>query len=132
MIQRIQTLFLLAAAILLTCMFFHPFAAFAEDTAGYSIHIITCVLLILSVVTGYLNIFMYRKRMRQIHLCKFNCFVLLILQGVIVYHILTMEADAVLSLTVTFPFIAAILSYVALRYIARDEAKVRTMERLRK
>ena len=132
MLQRIQTVFLLTAAILLTCMFFNPFFNIDETPVKYTERIEMQVLLIIATVIGYLNIFMYRKRMRQIRLCIFNCLVLLGLQGFIAYHFFTIESVAVFSLTAAFPIIAAILTFMALRYIARDEAMVRTTERLRK
>lgn len=132
MLQRIQTVFLLAAAILLTCMFFNSFIRLGNETLSYTKHTGICVLLILSTAIGYLTIFMYRKRMRQIRLCIFNCLILLGLQGFITYYVFTMKAEAVFSLTAAFPVVAAILTFLALRYIARDEAMVKTMERLRK
>jgi peptidoglycan/LPS O-acetylase OafA/YrhL len=132
MIQRIQTIFLLAAAILLTCMFFNPFVGSGDTALRYTDRIEMQVLLILSTVIGYLNIFMYRKRTRQMRLCIFNCLILLGFQGIIAYHVFTMGTGAVFSLTAAFPAIAAILTYLALRYIARDEALVKMTERLRK
>jgi len=132
MLQRIQTLFLLASAVLLTCMFFHPFFSLGEVTFGYTDHLTTRILLILSVAIGYLNIFMYRKRAFQMRLCIFNCLILLGLQGVIAYYVFTMDAGVVFSLTAAFPAIAVILTFMALRYIARDEALLRAVDRLRK
>ena len=132
MLQRIQTLFLLSAAILLTCMFFNSFAGTGDTALRYTDRIEMQVLLIVATVIGYLNIFMYRKRMRQLRLCIFNGLVLLGLQGIIAYHVFTMNEGAVFSLTAAFPIIAAILTFMALRYIARDEALVKMTERLRK
>jgi hypothetical protein len=44
---------------------------------------------------------------------------------------ITAAPGAVFSLTVAFPLIAAILQVLALRYIARDEAMVKSLNRLR-
>ncbi|MCL2097809.1 MAG: DUF4293 domain-containing protein [Bacteroidales bacterium] len=132
MLQRIQTLFLLAAAILLTCMFFNPFISFGEEIIKYTDSTLIQVLLIVATVIGYFNIFMYRKRTRQIRLCMFNCLVLLGVQGIIAYYLFTLKTGAAFSLTAAFPVIAAILTYMALRCIARDEAMVKMTERLRK
>jgi len=130
MIQRIQTLFLLISAVLLTCMFFNAFVGSGDTALHYTDRIEMQVLLIVATVIGYLNIFMYRKRTRQMRLCIFNCLVLLGLQGIIAYHVFTMGTGV--SLTAAFPIIAAILTFMALRYIARDEALVKMTERLRK
>jgi len=132
MIQRIQTVFLLVSAILLTCMFYNPFISAGDESLQYTDFLTIRVLLILTVIIGYLNIFMYRKRVLQIRFCIYNCLVLLGLQGFIAYYILTSETDVVFSLTAAFPAIAAILTYMALRYIARDEAVVKAAERLRR
>ncbi|MDR0295856.1 MAG: DUF4293 domain-containing protein [Prevotellaceae bacterium] len=132
MLQRIQTIFLLAAAILLTCMFFNPFISAGDELIQYTDFLTIRILIILTVVIGYLNIFMYRKRTIQIRLCIYNCLVLLGLQGFIAYYIFTNKVDVVFSLTAAFPIISAILTYMAMRYIVRDEALVKTMERLRK
>jgi Ca2+/Na+ antiporter len=61
----------------------------------------------------------------------FNTLVLLGLQGFIIYYIAIAEQGAVFSFTVVFPAIAAILLFLALRYIARDEAMVKSLRRLR-
>ena len=132
MLQRIQTVFLLTAAILLTCMFFNPFISAGDEAIQYTDFLTIRILLILTVAIGYLNVFMYRRRVIQIRLCLYNCLILLGLQGFIAYYIFTNEAEVVFSLTAAFPIIAAILTYMALRYIARDEALVKAVERLRK
>jgi hypothetical protein len=139
MLQRIQTVFLLAAAILLTCMFFNPFITLKDlirldkiEYIRYADNMVIYVLLIVATFIGYLNIFLYRKRMLQIRLCIFNSLILLGLQGVIAYYVFPVEWGASFSLTAAFPVVAAILTFLALRYIARDEAMLKTMERLRK
>ena len=81
-----------------------------------------------------ITIFLYKKRMLQIRLCVFNCIALLGYQGVLIWyaHLLSKSADvARLNAVVVFPVIAAILIFLALRSIAKDEALVRSLERLR-
>ena len=132
MIQRIQTLFLLVAAILLTCLFFYPFINFEDMKFMYTDPKAMAMLLLIVTLISYINIFFYRKRMMQIRLCMLNCLLLLALQGFIVYYIFAYSGSGgTFSLTVAFPIIAAILIFLGLRYIARDEAMVRSLDRLR-
>ncbi len=137
MIQRIQTLFLLVAAALITCLFFCPFVDFGNG-AGIDYTDIMPMTILLVVITfiACINIFLYRRRMVQIRLCMLNSLLLLAFQGYIIYYIATYNAETaasggVFSLTAAFPLIAAILTFMALRYIARDEAMVKAMDRLR-
>jgi hypothetical protein len=65
----------------------------------------------------------------QIRLCGFTGVVLIGFQGLIAYYFFTM--DAAFSVTAIFPLVAAILTFIASRYIAHDEALVRAADRLR-
>jgi Ca2+/Na+ antiporter len=69
--------------------------------------------------------------MIQIRLCLFNSLVLLGLQGIIIYYMIIAEPGAVFSLTVAFPLIAVILLVLAIRYTGRDEAMIKSLNRLR-
>jgi peptidoglycan/LPS O-acetylase OafA/YrhL len=131
MIQRIQTLFLLATVGLLAIMFFSPLAEYTGESILYRSSWVLLFFLILCSAVGFVTIFLYRRRMVQIRLCLFNSLVLLGLQGIIIYYMITAEPGAVFSLTVAFPLIAAILLVLAMRYIARDEAMVKALNRLR-
>jgi peptidoglycan/LPS O-acetylase OafA/YrhL len=131
MIQRVQTLFLLAATGLLTGMFFSPMVTYIDQTVCYRSSWILLFFLILCGAVGFITIFLYHHRMTQIRLCLFNSLVLLGLQGIIIYYVITAEPGGVFSLTVAFPLIAAILLVLAIRYIGRDEAMIRSLNRLR-
>ena len=131
MVQRIQTLFLLAAVGLLAGMFFSPLATYIDETIFYRSSWILLFFLILCSAVGFITIFLYRHRMIQIRLCLFNSLVLLGLQGIIIYYMIIAEPGAVFSLTVAFPLIAVILLVLAIRYIGRDEAAVRSLQHLR-
>jgi hypothetical protein len=131
MIQRVQTLFLLAATGLLAGMFFSPLATYIDETIFYRSSWILLFLLILCSAVGFVTIFLYRRRMIQIRLCLFNSLVLMGLQGFIIYCMVTAKPGAVFSLTVAFPLIAVILLLLAIRYIGRDEAMVKALHHLR-
>ena len=112
-------------------MFFSPLVTYIDETIFYRSSWILLFLLILCGAMGLITIFLYRRRMIQIRLCLFNSLVLLGLQGFVIYCIVTAAPGAVFSFTVVFPTIAAILLFLALRYIGRDEAMIRSLNRLR-
>ena len=130
MIQRIQTLFLAAAAGLLISMFFTPMVRFTGDTSttipfvavamakGFTL---TTIFQIVCTVLSVVVIFMYKTRIRQIRLCNLNTIIL------IGYQIIL----AVYFFQRVFPICAAILTFIGMRYIARDEALVMASTRLR-
>ncbi len=153
MIQRIQTLFLLGILILMTLMFFFPLAELI-DSANQSYSFLyrgipsltdgepmifkaypVAILLVVIVLNVCATIFSYKKRIRQIRLTVFNIFCLLGMVGLVYYNINSqlepLQAIAKYSLVNALPLIAIVLSYFAIRYIGRDEAMVRSMDRIR-
>ncbi len=154
MIQRIQTIYLLVVAFLLAFFFFVPFSTFVVEpqmakylfnVSGLSSETInaenvynTWPLLILSIVVfgiDMITIFMYKRRMIQIRLCIINTILLVGMQGLLYYYVITVSkllpANPSYSIIFVFPIVSAILSFLALRSIAKDEALVRSLERLR-
>lgn len=93
---------------------------------------LTAVISILSLIT----IFLFKKRMLQIRLCIFNGILMLgfyALFGFFVWILKDQLAGAALSVKIalSFPIIALILDYLAIRNIGADEALVRSLDRLR-
>ncbi len=153
MIQRIQTVFLIIATILLVFTVFMPVASVVKPTdevvfelgftglkgldgekmpfTSYPMSILILLCLGLSIVT----ILLFKRRMLQIRLSVVNIVLLTGLQGLIYYFAKavqsTLSGDISFSLIFVFPFISAILVFLALRAIARDEALVRSLDRLR-
>lgn len=121
MIQRIQTLFLLAASALTFSLFFSVMANVTP----------VLIMIIVSFSVSFVSIFMYRKRVLQIRLNVFNTVILIALQGWILWLYLSAQGSTYLTTTVVFPAVSAILSMMAIKYIARDEAMVRSTSRLR-
>ncbi|MEY1638046.1 DUF4293 domain-containing protein [Tenuifilum osseticum] len=155
MIQRIQSLFLLASVILLSILMYNPFASFivepqmAKYTLGvfglsvvdgstvekvqsiwFLLGFIIAVLLI-----SFVTIFLYHRRLLQIRLCVLTIVMLVGLQGVMYYVVYAygenLNSKPSYNLVFIFPLIAAILNFLALRAIARDEALIRSLDRLR-
>ena len=147
MIQRIQTIFVLFAEILITSLFFLKFAdlsvngelftfnvygIFNGDTMifdGLPIMIFTGLILFLHLAI----IFMYKKRVLQIRILVFTIILLLGLTGLFFYFIYSGFTDVKVAFKVpmAFPVIVVILDYLAIRAIGKDEALVRSMDRIR-
>ncbi|MGE0078802.1 MAG: DUF4293 domain-containing protein [Bacteroidales bacterium] len=154
MIQRIQTLFLLGVAILLGFLFFLPFTSFvvepqmvkyifmasgltSEGVNAESIYNTWPLFILLIVVFAipFITIFLYKRRMLQIRLCIVNIVLLLGMQGLMYYYVVAVSkllvAESHYSLLFIFPLASAILTFLSLRAIAKDEALIRSLERLR-
>lgn len=98
-------------------------------------------LTLLAGVMALLSIFLFKRRMLQIRLCAVNIVLLLGLQVMLPLlgralktAYFGVNADSVMQqwhLPAVFPVVGAILTFLALRAIGRDEALVRSLDRLR-
>lgn len=154
MIQRIQTVYLLIAEILIGALFFVPFAEIAGkegsiyrfDIKGIYLEgvqkseiIYSSLPLVLlwavSLILILITIFLYKNRILQMRISTINIFILLGLGGLIFYYVWSGAKllMGVYSLTIylVFPVIAAILIYLANRAISKDELLVRSIDRIR-
>ncbi len=151
MLQRIQTLWLLLAVLFTTLTAALPLAGFRyespEGMVEFSISAYPPLgtmwamfaLLVLCVLVPTVCIFCYRNRPLQIRLCGVEFVLLLGAMVYIVYYIVltyrmvtqypgygfTFNAASV------FPVLAAICIWLALRGIIKDEALVRSIDRIR-
>jgi len=133
MIQRFQSLLLLIALILTALMFFLPLCHFADGSKAYVYEQYPLlVLLLISTVLTLFTIFMYKRRMLQIRISIFNALIVLGLQGWIAYLFFSpSNGGMAFSFIAVFPIVAFILIFLAIRYIGRDEALIRSLSRLR-
>ena len=132
MIQRIQTLYLFIASGLLFSMFFSKICfAPGMEPVQYTDYTPFIIFIAATFAISLFTIFIFHHRMLQIRLCIFNILVLLGFQGWVAFKFFTREAGTAFSLTAVFPIVAAILVFTALRYIARDEAMVRSADSIR-
>jgi hypothetical protein len=156
MLQRIQSLYLTAATILLVLLFSMPIAEVSVPGNQFCLirmagvfrivpggteqaGILWWPLLILLVVIIILllaAVLLYRKRMVQIRLCTLVILLLAGMIGLAVYYILIAFKDIGASahsfrISVVFPLIAMILTYLAFRAIRKDEELVRSVDRIR-
>lgn len=132
MIQRIQTLFLLVAAGLLGSLLFSKFCYTPDTVVKYTQSL---YLLIFIVTTLFLTVFAivkFKDRMMQLRISVINILLLIGFQ-IWIAVIFFKEAHGVaFSVSAVFPVVCAILVAMAVKYIARDEALVRSAYSLRK
>jgi len=150
MIQRIQSLYLLIAAVLLTVASFFPFYTFNAGQVvmdGFSVHSSEGIKIFSTVPLNIINwlaallsliiIFLYKNRILQMRLTTYTIIILLGFYLLLIYYrfsalpkieTITQSKLEIYSL---FPVISAILLYMAARAIKKDEDKIRSMDRFR-
>ncbi|MFA5330100.1 MAG: DUF4293 domain-containing protein [Prolixibacteraceae bacterium] len=147
MIQRIQTLYILISAILVGLLFLLPFAEIVKDGAVYLFNYKGILLdgtvkedgVAISVLIGIIlalhgfAILSYKNRVRQIRVIVFTILIMLGLFGLFFFFTMYSFKDAQLSYKVSmvFPIVAIILDYLAIRAIGKDEALIRSIDRIR-
>ena len=143
MFFRIQSLFLTIAAGLLISMFFAPMIRFVgEDTvirfvevAAFKGFTLTTIFQLVCAVLSIVTLVSFKNRIRQIRLCNLNTLILIAYQIILAAYFFQRDTklgeDALFTVPCLFPICAAILTFIAMRYIARDEAMVIASTRLR-
>jgi hypothetical protein len=81
----------------------------------------------------FVVIFLYKKRILQIRILVFSVVLLLGLFGLFFYFTYAgfTGAKVAFKVPVVFPVIAAILDFLAIRAIGKDEALIRSLNRIR-
>lgn len=156
MIQRIQTLYLLIVVIAMSLTLFLPSmkaispeeidyalstlrGLYPIEEGGFHFNGVTMWLTITNVVIlliALVTIFMYKWRVIQMRFSSFNMVLLIGYYAIFFftrYVILQQNpmTSSTFSWPIILPLISAILTYLALRAIAKDEALVRSLDRLR-
>ena len=147
MIQRIQTLYLLVSAILVAFLFALPFAEIAKDGAVYLFDAkgislsgqvtengiaISVLIGIIMAVHGF-AILSFKNRIRQMRVVVFAILAMLGLFGMFFFFAYFSFSGAQVSfkISLVFPLVAIILDYLAIRAIGKDEALIRSIDRIR-
>ncbi len=152
MIQRIQSLYLLAVAALMIAATFTPLAYFVGGADEYKLYAFSLesanvshstiymgVIVALAAIIPLVTIFLYKNRMLQIRLCAMELVLLVGAQVFMaIYYYLSNRMFANLEfhtqgfhIAIIFPLVSIILDYLALRAIFRDEMLVRSLDRIR-
>jgi hypothetical protein len=155
MLQRVQTVYLLAATVLMSLMLFLPLAEIAAEGTGiysvlskgwyitegesaqlamatWPVFILAMVLVLLTL----LNIWLYRNRKLQLRICVYSIILAFGLIGLVYYFFVVgfrqlEEPVYALRFPLVLPAIFIILLYLAFRGIRKDEILVRSLDRIR-
>lgn len=153
MIQRIQTILLLAVAIISGLLFFTPMfnliiqdnttyefytskvVSLAENPALVAYNWMSLTLNVVMTILPLIIIFLYKKRFLQLRLCIVN----IILQlGMLILMWLQvsqrageLQATYQIQLSFCFPIIGIILTWLALRAIIKDINLLKSYDRMR-
>lgn len=144
MLQRIQTLYLLAVTALMTILCFTPLATYVTDGVEGAFVAFDFwwlgVLFALGAVVAFVVIWLFKKRLVQVRLL---CAELVLLVGAQIFslwyaigftnNVKAMGEIAMTSIktSVFFPIVCVILVVLAIRAILKDERLVRSLDRIR-
>ena len=147
MIQRIQTLYLLVSVVLIGVLFFLPFAEIAKDGAIYLFNckgilldgvlkqngIIVTVIVAIILAVSVFAISDFKNRKRQIKVIVLDIILKLALTGLFFFYTYVSYSDAQISIKVgmVFPLVAIVFDYLAISSIRKDEALIRSIDRIR-
>ena len=152
MIQRIQSLYLLVAAALMSLTLFMPIATFVVDGNTYelSAFALSCgdmsestlwmgVMLVMATLLPLVVIFLFKRRTLQVRLCAVE--IVLLLGSLVViglYYWLTSRLFENLVVEhrqfgwgAPMPLVSLVLTALASRAIFKDEVLVRSLDRIR-
>jgi len=147
MIQRIQTVYLFISAFLIGFLFLFPFAEIAMDGAIYTFNYKGIVLdgtlkengMAISILIGIIlalhgvAIQSFKNRIRQMRIIVFSILLMLGLFGMFFFFTWYTFSEAQISykISMVFPLVAIILDYLAIRAVGKDEALIRSIDRIR-
>ncbi len=150
--QRIQTFYMVVVAILFAVMLTTPIVDFTGVSGEYVLNFFgiqsvstkpelilnTMFLSIIEIIIAIISlvaVFFFKKRIIQIRLNVFNAILMIgyyILLSMYIYIAgKDGNLDFHLRMPVAFPLVSAILTYLAIRAIGKDEALVRSFDRIR-
>ena len=154
MIQRIQTLYLLIADLLIAVLFFVPFAEMMSnqgrsflfnlsgivsetDASGtisqksWPLFVLTGLIVVLLIYV----IFQYKNRVRQKQLSYLTIFLLIGLTATIYFTVWKctnmLGGNYSMKIYASFPLVAVIFVFLAIRGITKDEHLVKSINRIR-
>ena len=147
MIQRIQSVYLLISTVLAGLLFLLPFAEIAKEGAIYLFNAkgvlldgavekggwVISVLLVLIVALHVWAILSFKDRKKQTKVVWGAILMELILLGMFVYFTYILFSGVQISFKpgVVLPLVAIIIDYLAIRAIDKDEALIRSIDRIR-
>lgn len=133
MLQRIQSIWLLLAAVFAFLTFKLPFYQAAVIQNGEITALSTSWLTIIAALTGalaFINIFLFNNRKLQFRFCVFGIF-LTVLLLVLCFVEMSKFTSGSLTLSCIIYFAIIAFYFLAARGISKDEKLIKSMDRLR-
>ncbi len=138
-IQRVQSIYLLIAAITGSALFGLPFATAPAQQEGMLVdgafavndHIGLIVLTAIVIFLSLATIFLYNNRVLQMNLGKLNIIVLIGLLAYAGYLFSTLTVATSLGFGLILPALVFVFTLLANQNIKKDEKLVRSADRLR-
>jgi peptidoglycan/LPS O-acetylase OafA/YrhL len=136
MIQRIQTLWLVLAAIVMALLFYFPVYMINGTAVSIGNNFIAIVLAALSIILSLVTLFSFKKRKNQVILTWLNILVCVLLLGWLFYLIHQNKIPETLNdgyywVGAFIPLVDIVLLFLAKRGIRKDEKLVKSLDRLR-
>ena len=134
MLQRIQTVYLLITSVCAGVLP-HYLSLWGGSTDEFAFESIEYyVLFLASALLALISIFLFKSRQTQFVLGRFNIILNLILLGLFVYRLLTVSGETANSekgIGLLLPILSIVLLVLANKAIKKDEALVKSVDRLR-
>ena len=144
MLQRIQTIYLIIALLASSLVALRvPFWSTGEENGLYLLDFFRLgdpaslaipILFLVSALISLFAVFLFRQRPKQVLANRFNIVINFLLLGIIVYRLLSLPGETTFSekgIGVFIPIIVVVLLALANKAIIKDEALVKSVDRLR-
>lgn len=139
MIQRLQTVYMLLAVVIISLMFFLPISNAPRTQTGPfvdgdldlydNISLLSSVLVVM--ISGIANIFLYKNRKTQMLISVISSLLSIETFSLALIYTFTAAASACLSIGFIFPLISFIFFLLSYRGIKKDDDLVKSSNRLR-
>lgn len=135
--QRLQTLYLCIATGLVVALFFSVKAFTLGPSGVHSVELTYVkytpylILLILITILQLLAVFTFNARVFQMRTAVLSAILMIALQAWIGVDYFTADKELIFKFTAVFPLVAAILNFIAARFILRDQLLVESVSHLR-
>ena len=135
--QRLQTLYLCIATGMIVALFFSVKAFTLGPGGVHSVELTYIkytpylILLILIAILQLLAVFTFNARVFQMRTAVLSAILMIALQAWIGVDYFTADKEWIFKFTAVFPLVAAILNFIAARYILRDQLLVESVSHLR-
>lgn len=135
--QRLQTLYLCIATGLIVALFFSVKAFTLGPGGVHSVELTYIkytpylILLILITILQLLAVFTFNARVFQMRTAVLSAILMIALQAWIGVDYFTADMELIFRFTAVFPLVAAILNFIAVRLILRDQLLVESVSHLR-